>query len=204
MQYLKDEVRNCIEEQALKEFKEFGYKGASIRNIAKKSNTSVGNIYKYFQSKEDLYESLIGSVYHKLMNYIEQFNKVDINDKAEYVFYELMDKVIEVFEENSTEIAILFNKSHGSKYENCKNTFVEFINRIVTETTKYKLSVQGKKLKDNFIIYLISRSTVESMAIILEEKEDGAEVRRYMLSIIDIFFMHLEDHLNKEENLSIE
>lgn len=204
MQYLKEEVRKCIVQEALQEFKEFGYKGASIRNIAKNSNTSVGNMYKYFHSKEDLYENIIGSVYHKLMNYIEQFNKVDINDKAEYVFYELMEKVIEVFEENSTEIAILFNKSHGSKYENCKSTFVEFINRIVTETTKYKLSVQGKKLKDNFIIYLISCSAVESMAIILEQKEDGAEVRRYMLSIIDIFFMHLEDHLNKEENLSIE
>lgn len=204
MQYLKDEVRNCIEEQALKEFKEFGYKGASIRNIAKKSNTSVGNIYKYFQSKEELYESLIGSVYHKLMDYIEQFHKVDINDKAEYIFYDLMEKIIEVFEENSIEIAILFNKSQGSKYENCKSTFVEFINRIVTETTKYKLSLQGKTLKDNFIIYLLSHSMVESMSMILQEKEEGAEVRRYMLSIIDIFFMHIEDHLNIEENLPIE
>jgi len=196
MQYLKDEVRNCIEEQALKEFKEFGYKGASIRNIAKKANTSVGNIYKYFHSKEDLYESLIGSLYHKLMNYIEQFNKVDINDKAEYIFYGLMEKIIEVFEENSTEIAILFNKSQGSKYDNCKNTFVEFINRIVTETTTYKLSLQGKKLKDNFIIYLLSYSMVESMSMILQEKEDGTEVRKYMLSIIDIFFMHIDEHLN--------
>lgn len=121
MQYLKDEVRNSIIEEALKEFKELGYKSASIRSIAKSSNTSLGNIYKYFSSKEDLYEKLIGSVYYKLMSYINQFDDVQLNDKAEYVFYQLMYKIIEIFQENSTEISILLNKSNGSKYENCKS-----------------------------------------------------------------------------------
>ena len=107
MQYLKDEVRNNIVEEALKEFKEMGYKGASIRSIAKNSNTSVGNFYKYFRVKEDLYENLIGSVYHRLMDYINQFDKVELNEKAEYIFYELMEKIMEIFNENSTEIAIL-------------------------------------------------------------------------------------------------
>lgn len=199
MQYLKEEVRNSIVQEALKEFKKFGYRDASIRNIAKNSNTSVGNIYKYFHSKEDLYESIIGSVYYKLMDYIDQFNRVDINDKAEYIFYNLMDKIVEIFEENSLEIAILFNKSNGSKYENCKDIFIEFICRIVTETMKYKLSIQGKKLKDNFIIYLLSCSAVESISIILKEKEEGREVRKYMLSLIDIFFMSIENHLDSED-----
>ena len=35
---------------------------AFIRNIAKNSNTSVGNIYINFESKEELYENIIGSV----------------------------------------------------------------------------------------------------------------------------------------------
>ena len=196
MQYLKDEVRNSIEKEALKEFKELGYKGASIRNIAKKANTSVGNIYKYFQSKEELYEKLIGSVYHRLMNYINQFDKVTLNDKAEYIFYELMEKIIEIFETNSTEIAILLNKSQGSKYEKCKSSFVDFITRIVTETMKYKLKVKGLMLKDNYIIYVVSYSLVEAISVILEQKEEGAEVRKYMLNIINIFYMHIEEQLD--------
>lgn len=199
MQYLKDEVRNSIVEEALKEFKELGYKGASIRSIAKKANTSVGNIYKYFKSKEDLYENLIGSVYYRIMDYINQFHKVEINHKAEEIFYGLMDKIMEIFNDNSTEIAILFNKSNGSKYENCKSDFVDFITRIVTEMMKYQLSLQGKRLKDNFVIYLISHSLVESVSIILEEIQDGAEVRRLILNIIDIFYRDLKDKLDSEQ-----
>ena len=196
MQYLKDEVRNNIVKEALREFRQLGYKGTSIRSIAKNSNTSVGNIYKYFHSKEDLYESLIGAVYHKLIDYIKQFDKVELNDKAELIFYELMEKIMEIFNENSIEIAILLNKSEGSKYENCKSTFVDFVTRIVTETMKYELSLQHKKLKDNFIIYLISFSLVESIAIILEERENGSEVRRLIVNIIDIFYKDIKNKLD--------
>jgi AcrR family transcriptional regulator len=198
MQYLKDEVRNNIVKEALKEFRQLGYKGASIRSIAKNSNTSVGNIYKYFHSKEDLYENLIGSVYHRLMDYIEQFDKVELNDKAEAIFYELMEKIMEIFNENSTEIAILLNKSDGSKYENCKSTFIDFVTRIVAEKMKYELSLEGKRLKDNFVIYLISYSLVESISIILEKRAEGAEVRRLILSIIDIFYTDIKSKLESE------
>ena len=156
MQYLKYEVRKNIVEEALNEFKELGYKGTSIRSIAKNSQTSVGNFYKYFQSKDDLYQKLIGSVYDKLMDYINQFNSVEINEKADEIFYELMEKIMEIFKGSSTEITILLNKSEGSKYENCKKIFVDFITRIVSEKMKYELSLKGKRLKDNFIIYLMS------------------------------------------------
>jgi len=198
MQYLKDEVRNSIVEEALKEFKELGYKGTSIRSIAKNSKTSVGNIYKYFNSKEDIYENLIGSVYYKLMDYIKQFDQVELNEKAEAIFFGLMEKILEIFNESSTEISILLNKSDGSKYENCKSNFVHFITRIVTETMKYELSLQEKQLKDNFIIYLVSNSLVESVAIILEKREDIIEVRRLILNLIDIFFTDMKNKLEYE------
>ena len=198
MQYLKDEVRNNIIEEALKEFRQLGYKGASIRSIAKKSNTSVGNMYKYFPSKEDLYENLIGTVYYRLIDYIKQFDEVELNDKAEHIFYELMEKVMEIFNENSTEIAILLNKSEGSKYENCKSTFIDFVTTIVAEKMKYELSLEGKRLKDRFVIYLVSYSLVESIAIILEQHEDGAEVRRLIRNIIDIFYSDIKNKLECE------
>ncbi|WP_032122386.1 TetR/AcrR family transcriptional regulator [Clostridium amazonitimonense] len=198
MQYLKEEVRKSIIKEALKEFKEKGYKRASIRNIAKNSNTSVGNLYKYFDSKETLYENIIGSVYNSLMTYINQFDKVKINNKAEPIFYGLLDNIMEIFKYSSIELSILLNKSQGSKYENCKNNFVDFVTRIVTETMKYELSLQGKILKDNFIIYLVSHSLVESISIILEEKEDGEEVKKLILDIISLFYDNIRNKLEIE------
>ncbi|MDS0524852.1 TetR/AcrR family transcriptional regulator [Clostridium sp. SHJSY1] len=195
MQYLKDEVRDKIKEEALKEFKKVGYKGASIRRIAANSNTSVGNLYKYFESKEALYENIIGSVYDKLMGYLNKFEEVELNENACDIFYGLAEKIKEIFKASSVEIAVLFNKSQGSKYENCKNYFVEFVTKIVTDISIYELSKKGKTLKDNFIIYVLAHSLVESISIIVNEKEDGEEVRNLINSIIDIYFKDLENKL---------
>lgn len=199
MQYLKDDVRNRIVEEALKEFMEKGYVGASIRSIAKKSNTSVGNIYKYFNSKEDLYESIIGSVHHRFIDYIRQFDKVEINEKADLIFNELMEKIMEIFNENSRSVSVLLNQSKGSKYENCKSIFVDFVTRIVTEKMRYALSMKGKKLRDNLIIYILSYSLIESIAVIVKERCDGAEVRKLILNIIDIFYSDIINKLDTED-----
>ena len=199
MQYQKDEVRNRIIEEALREFNEKGYEGASMRSIAKKSNTSVGNIYKYFKSKEDLHENLIGSIYDRFVDYIKKFDKVELNEKAEIIFYKLVEEIMEIFNEKSVEISILLNESKGSKYGNCKSIFSDFVTRIVTERMKYELSLKGKKLRNNFIIYLVSKSLLESIAIIVKECSDGEEVRRLILNLIDIFYTDIINKLDIED-----
>jgi AcrR family transcriptional regulator len=54
MQTRKDEVRERILEAALDLFADRGYRGASIPDIARASGTAVGNLYRYFPSKEAL------------------------------------------------------------------------------------------------------------------------------------------------------
>lgn len=196
MQYLKDEVRNNITEKALQEFREKGYNGASIRSIAKNSDTSVGNIYKYFNGKDDIYENLIGSVYFKVMSCIEQFSQVKLDENAERVFYGLMGNIMDLVEDNSEELSILFNKSEGSRYENCKSTFTDFITDTVTRMMNYKLGLEGKSLQDNFKIYLLSCSLVNSISIILSEKKDSAEIKRQILDMIDILFGNIFGELD--------
>ena len=51
--------RRRIQEAARTVFAERGYGGASIELIARAAQLSVGAIYLYFRSKEDLYVSLI-------------------------------------------------------------------------------------------------------------------------------------------------
>lgn len=188
MQYLKDDIRKSILEAALTEFGLMGYKRASIRSICHNSNTSVGNFYKYFRGKDDIFETLIGPIYGKLMGYTEQFNKVEFDENTDDIFFLLTEKIMDIFKKNSAELTILFNKSDGSRYETCKETFVSFITKIVTETMNYHLSLQGKTVEDPFIIYLVSYNLVESIALILKEKEDGDEIRNLILGMIQIYF----------------
>src|SRR5512138_95111 len=51
--------RRRIQEAARTVFAERGYAGASIELIARAAQLSVGAIYLYFRSKEDLYVSLV-------------------------------------------------------------------------------------------------------------------------------------------------
>jgi AcrR family transcriptional regulator len=51
--------RRRIQEAARTVFAERGYGGASIEQIARAAQLSVGAIYLYFRSKEDLYVSLV-------------------------------------------------------------------------------------------------------------------------------------------------
>lgn len=62
MQRTKDEVRIRILNAAIKEFKLHNYEGASIRNIAKYSKISTGNIYRYFHNKSSIFLAVINPV----------------------------------------------------------------------------------------------------------------------------------------------
>ena len=198
MQYLKDDVRNRIDRAALKEFRDKGYAGASMKGIASEANTSVGNLYKYYRSKEELYEKLIGTVYERLVGYIQQFDKVNLDERAQAIFFGLVEEIMEIFNEHSVEISVLLNHSRESKYENCKKIFVDFATRIFTEMIRYQMAAEGKKLRDDFIIYLVSHSLVESIAIIVREKDDGLEVKRLILTLIEIFYTDMMSKLDRE------
>ena len=198
MQYLKDEMRQRINNAALKEFDKKGYTDASMRGIAENANTSVGNLYKYYRSKEELFEKLIGTIYERLVGYIQKFETVKLDENAQAIFYGLVEEIMEIFNENSLEISVLLNHSRGSKYANCKGIFVAFATRIYTEMIDYQMQSKGKKLKDGFMIHLISNSLVESIAIIVSEKRAGAEVKRLILKLIDIFYTDIADQLDYE------
>ncbi len=52
-----------IEDAALKLFKKRGYHGVGMREVAKATGVSLGNIYNYFESKEPLFDSILQRLY---------------------------------------------------------------------------------------------------------------------------------------------
>jgi len=53
------ESKKKILSAATRVFSEYGYKGASMRMIARSADISIGGLYLYFKNKEDLYTTLI-------------------------------------------------------------------------------------------------------------------------------------------------
>lgn len=57
-----------IHTAAKKEFLKKGFKSASLRNIVKLAGVTTGAFYGYYDSKEDLFDALVGKQYETMMN----------------------------------------------------------------------------------------------------------------------------------------
>ena len=62
MQYVKPELRERIVSAARDEFFRKGYKGAAMRDIAAAAGTSLGNLYRYYKNKQELYAAVVTPV----------------------------------------------------------------------------------------------------------------------------------------------
>ena len=58
---------DLILEVAMQEFLEKDFQSASLRNIVKKAGVTTGAFYGYYDSKEDLFEALVGEQYDYFM-----------------------------------------------------------------------------------------------------------------------------------------
>lgn len=75
MQTKKDEIRGMILAEAQKEFLLHGYEGASMRVIARKANTTLGNIYHYFPNKEAILTEILREPILKMEQFVESHAK---------------------------------------------------------------------------------------------------------------------------------
>ena len=125
-QILKENVRNKIVEAAISEIYQKGVKKISMRNIASKAEMTVGNLYRYYPSKEALVKSIIYPVINKIDYAIKNasnkkigfFNVNDINvsiDDVNEAIENLADKLIEIYDDNPIVMKIIMKNEFVNK-----------------------------------------------------------------------------------------
>jgi len=84
-QKISPEKRKKIQNVAASEFAKHGLKASNINVIAKKAGVSIGSMYNYFSSKEDLFLTVMDYGYQVLEQVISEIDleKGDIFDKIE-------------------------------------------------------------------------------------------------------------------------
>ena len=92
MQVQKDEIRSKILAVAEKMFIRNGYDNTSLRMIADKCYISKSNIYRYYQSKEEIYETLVAPAREHILETISYFAK----NRYAYAGIYTKDKVMEI------------------------------------------------------------------------------------------------------------
>lgn len=84
---LPKEKQDMILEKALVEFGKYGYTSASTNRLVQALGISKGSLFKYFESKLDLYVSLVDDVVSNLEAYLESFTTNKISPKDRFIDY---------------------------------------------------------------------------------------------------------------------
>jgi AcrR family transcriptional regulator len=145
------EKREMILSIAVEEFAEKGFSQANINTIAARSGISVGSIYKYFSSKEDLYLTVVQLGYARLD--------------------EVLSPILESETEIATKIALLVDAlfEYSGKYANLTRLYNRFTTEGNTELASRladsleTLTAQGySKLLQTAVDEGLINSTVDS------------------------------------------
>ena len=146
-QVLKEEVRERIEKAATLEFFEKGFEGSSLRKIARDASITPGNLYRYFDNKEALYESIVGESYRKLNHILmkNSDNRIMINDvpSAEMlddlrsenqgkIANRVIHEVIDVFGDNRMALLILLKDDRADFVMNTRFGLLDWFKSQLT------------------------------------------------------------------------
>ena len=141
MQIKKDDTKSKIRESAKEIFFTTSYAGASMRDVASKCNMTVGNIYRYYENKEVLFDDIIKPTYDgvvkliKITDLMKPFikgseNKLYKNSKFKNY---IISSIATIVSCHAVELYILLNNSEGSKYENTTDRIYKLMHETISK-----------------------------------------------------------------------
>ena len=184
MQVLKDDVRLEILKQARREFMIKGFRQASLRAIAGSAGMTVGNIYRYFKSKDELFRELLAPIIGNLemmkLGLHLHHEKTPKGSKAESDEHEAMISTVYGFiMKYRKDLKLLLTGAGGSSLEDFKEELIRWYDEIYWQSLQEVWSAMGSgKLEVNKrTIYLISQSVADSLIEVVVNDYSLEEVR---------------------------
>ncbi|MFY9115384.1 MAG: TetR/AcrR family transcriptional regulator [Dethiobacteria bacterium] len=104
---ISEEKRSKLINVAAKEFAYKGFNNANINDIAAEAGISVGSIYKYFDTKKDLF---LTCVYLGIESLENVMNEVLISNDDIFVKIERIVRTIQSFSHSHRNLIILYNE----------------------------------------------------------------------------------------------
>ena len=112
-----------IVEAAKKEFLKYGFKDASMRRIAANAGITVSGLYKHFESKEEMFASLVDPVLDEMWSGYErtekdEFAKIEEPD-PEHIWEDKHESemIMSFIYDHEETFDLLINKAQGTRYE---------------------------------------------------------------------------------------
>ena len=172
----KERRRQMIIVAARRCFNKRGYKDTTVKQIANEANLSVGTIYHYFPSKEDLYTSVLLITFEYIylrFVHIESQKIQKIEDRLNSMV-EIMFKVISEESEFLSKLLNILSQESDLRLsfvtlKNLKSLLIK-MNKISTKLFKVYHENIDKKYYDPIILSDIFWSTFIGLAVVKTDR----------------------------------
>jgi AcrR family transcriptional regulator len=188
MQVLKESVRNAILEGAIAEFFEHGYQNANMRKIADSANITVGNIYRYFDNKEALFNAVLlpaQKAIDDLGTFDQKLHITHIDSMKEAT--QIVTYVMNVLKPYAKEIFIMIFNSTGTHYHQVKSQLEALV------ISKIKEYYPGKF--NDYFLRIVAYSFIQALFVVF--KDNVSDIKRIQDTIIQLIVFYFRDINNR-------
>jgi len=200
MQVLKEEVRQKIKKAAISEFEENGYQKTSMRSIALTAGVTVGNLYRYFKNKDDLFNVIIQPAFQEIYKFIDEFarfkkSKLSEEKQKEDFIKMFEESLIRIYIQHRSELVILLNGSKGSQMENAREKIVSLIAGRIKKEAFPKMKKKRIIAEEDFLAQVLATSFIEGISLVLNKYKDKEKTKELFTQFSHIYFRNLLDEL---------
>ena len=153
----EDTEKNILN-TARKHFLKDGFSGASLRNIVKDAGLTTGTFYKYYPTKEALFDALtdpyIEHIYQIYDRVVEDFEKLSAKEQTSNMSDtsgDGMDQMIDYIYEHYDNFRLLLKCGDSGKFET-------FIHNMVDREMRSSLEYVKKMKEDGIEIPIVGES----------------------------------------------
>jgi len=157
-QELIDDKRQQIIKGAVLVFKEKGYHKTTVRDIAKAAEISMGSLYDYINSKEDIlflfYKIFIFTYYQEVISKTSAISNPVDRLKVAYktlleVGFSLEDEILFGWTEAKN-----MKKSHLQEVTKLELDLIDYFKEILNDiTSQFEVDIEDINITANFLIY---------------------------------------------------
>lgn len=184
-------TQDKILRSALQEFTEKGFLNASLRQIVKNAGVTTGAMYRYYQSKEALFEALVKEHADYILNLfnttIDQFEKMPADSQTDMMYETSSDciqKMLDYIYEHLDAFHLILEHSEGTSYANFVHQLVE---REVESTYTYLETLQtaGYHVKhiNRNLIHIIASGLFSAMFETVIHDMPKQEANEYVIQL---------------------
>jgi len=183
-QYLKEEVWDRIRSAALRVFSAEGYARATVARIADEAAVSAGNVYRYYESKETLFDDVVpDSLVRRFRRLLSDRlggaeGAADVRDLApDHRYWLASGRLFDFVLEHRLEVVAFLGHGEGTRHERVHDQVVaELVEAATSHSVALEGSVDGRPTLA-FDLEQIYRNFIDSVVRILERFENEPDVR---------------------------